>query len=161
MQSVPVSEHVLDAIPGFSQALELTPKPPSVKFNTESEEIPPLSIPDDTVTLERSTRVCSVEVIYAERFSAIFSERGLTDQRVTFLKNRVADSDRQLLQEGGVFYWIMGTERDPSGDLISYSYLRFRRRPRLSPEQADELDELADEAIRAGGASPTIDEDLD
>jgi hypothetical protein len=161
MQSVPVSEQVLDEVARLSEVLELVPKPPSIKVNAKSEETSPPSIPNETITLERKTRVCRVEALLRDRFTAIFSEPGLVDQRVTVLCNRVASSDRQLLREGAVFYWITGTERDPSGDLISYSYIRFRRRPRLSPRQADELDRLADEAILAGGAMPTSDEDLD
>jgi len=160
MKTVPVSEQVLDEVSRLSGVLELAPKPPSARFNSKSENTSPPSV-QETITLERKTRVCRVETLLRDHFTAIFSAPGLVDQRVTFLCNRVASSDQQLLHEGAVFYWITGTERDPSGDLISYSYIRFRRRPRLSPKQADELDTLADEAILAGGALPTSDKDLD
>jgi hypothetical protein len=74
---------------------------------------------------------------------------------------RVAPSDNDLLQEGAVFYWITAMEQDPSGEIISTSHIRFRRRPRLSPEEAKELRKLADEAIIAGGGTPISDEDLE
>ena len=87
-------------------------------------------------------------------FTAIFSEPNLVDQRVMFVRGLVADSDRQLLEEGAVFYWITAIEREHNGEVVSTSSIRFRRRPRLLPKQVDELDRLADEIIRGGGAIP-------
>lgn len=115
----------------------------------------------DNITLESKVRVCRVEALYPDQFTAIFSEPGLVDQRVSFARTRVAPSDNDLLQEGAVLYWITAMEQDPSGEIISTSHIRFRRRPRLSPEEAKELRKLADEAIIAGGGIPISDEDLE
>jgi hypothetical protein len=112
------------------------------------------------VVLDEKIRVCRVETLLSDRFTAIFSEPGEVDQRVRFMRGRVASSDRSLLREGAVFYWIIGTERDPSGDLISTSFIRFRRTPQLSPRQLHRLDDLAEEAILAGGGVPIDDEEL-
>ena len=113
------------------------------------------------VRLEEKVRVCRVETVQADRFTAIFSEPGLPDQRVRFPRSRVAPSDLHLLREGAVLYWIIVTEKDLSGDLVSKWFVRFRRTPRLSQQQISELSDLADEAIRAGGSTPVTDEDLD
>ena len=111
--------------------------------------------------LKSKISVCRVESIYPDEFTAIFSEPGLEDQRVRFKRSRVAPSDFPLLQEGSVFYWITSTEQDASGEVISTSHIRFRRRPRLSAEEIKSLRKLAREAIRAGGGTPISDEDIE
>lgn len=141
--------------------LQHKPKSSPPTLNANDEATLAQSIPRANITLESKTRVCRVEAIYPDEFTAIFSEPGITDQRVKFARSGVALSDIDLLREGAVFYWFTTKERDPSGDIISTSHIRFRRRPRRSPEQAQELRKLAREAIRAGGGVPISDEDLD
>lgn len=148
LKSVPINKEVLYELAELSN-FWMESKPNLVDFNDNEEQNPPSS-----VTLDRKIRVCRVETLLGDRFTAIFSEPGLVDQRVVFRRNLVADSDRQLLEEGAVFYWITAIERKSNGEVISTSYIRFRRRPRLLPGQVEELDELADEIIRAGGATP-------
>jgi len=150
-QQGPASEQILDRVYERKSQSSL----PSVDANTEST-----TTERTRITVDGMTRVCRVETILPDGFTAIFSQPDGVDQRVRFLHTRVAASDMHLLREGAVFYWIIATERDPSGDVISTSYIRFRRTPRLSPEQAEELDKLADEAILAGGGVPTVDDDL-
>jgi hypothetical protein len=132
--------------------------PPS--FDANDEQDPSSPLPPANVILDEKIRVCRVESILSDRFTAIFSETGLPDQRVRFMLTRVAHSDRNLLCEGAIFYWILGTERDESGDLKSASFIRFRRTPRMSPRQLQRLDKLAEDAIRAGGGIPIDDEEL-
>jgi hypothetical protein len=131
---------------------------PSFDANGKQDLSAPL--PPANLILDHDIRVCRVETILSDRFTAIFSAPGKPDQRVRFMLNRVAHSDRQLLCEGAVFYWIRGTERDENGDLKSASFIRFRRTPRPSPRQIEQLDKLADDAIRAGGGDPIDDEEL-
>jgi hypothetical protein len=149
MQPVLFRTHVLD----YNK-----PSLPTLDANNESSLSP--TSQSTSITVDRKIRVCRVETLLPDRFTAIFSEPTLVDQRVRFRRDRVAPSDKNLLQEGAIFYWVIATERDASGDLISTSYIRFRRTPRLSPQQLQRLDELAEEAILAGGGTPTSDEDL-
>ena len=152
---VPAAEEV----PGRILQHRPRPTPPTFSANDEPDLIPPDA--RDNIVLESKTTVCRVEAIYANEFTAIFSKPNAGDQRVRFALNRVAPSDAPLLQEGAVFYWITSTEQDTSGEVISTSHIRFRRRPRLSPEEAKELRKLAREAIIAAGGTPISDEDLD
>ena len=148
MKSVPINRNVLFELAGLHN-FGIESKPDPVNFNGIEEPSPP-----STVILDRKIRVCRVETLLKDRFTAVFSERGLVDQRVLFRLSLVAESDLQLLEEGAVFYWITAIERKPKGEVISTAYIRFRRRPRLLPKQVEELDRLADEIIRAGGATP-------
>jgi len=136
-------------------------KPPHPTLNANDDATLTQLVSRNNIILESKIRVCRVEVIYPEDFTAIFSEPGLVDQRVRFARSGVAFSDNHLLREGAVFYWFTAKEKDPSGEIISISHIRFRRRPRLSPEQAKELKKLAREAIIAGGGKPISDEDLE
>ena len=114
-----------------------------------------------TVAGERSVQVCRVETVNPDSFTALYSDPEHGDRRVRFSATHVAPSDHRLLAEGAVFYWITGTERDASGDVVLISYLRFRRTPRMSPLQLQRLDEAAREAIELGGGVPITEEDLD
>jgi hypothetical protein len=152
---VPATEEIPERI------LQHRPRPTPPTLNANDE--PDLISPDarDNIVLESKTTVCRVEAIYENEFTAIFSTRNAGDQRVRFALTRVPPSDKPLLQEGAVFYWITSTEQDASGEVISTSHIRFRRRPRLSPEEAKELRKLAREAIIAGGGTPISEEGLD
>ncbi len=154
-QANPVSKDV------HQWVLQHKPKPPVPTFNANDEATLAQSAQRNNLILESKIRVCRVEEIYPNDFTAIFSEPGVVDQRVRFARSGVALSDNDLLREGAVFYWFTAKERDPSGEIISTSHIRFRRRPRLSPEQAKELKKLAREAIIAGGGKPISDEDLE
>jgi hypothetical protein len=131
---------------------------PSFDANDKQDLSAPFS--PANVILNHDILVCRVETILSDRFTAIFSVPGVPDQRVRFMLRRVAHSDRHLLCEGAVFYWIRGIERDENGDLKSASFIRFRRTPRPSPRQIEQLDKLAEEAIRAGGGVPIDEEEL-
>lgn len=137
---------------------DVTVSAPSFDANDKQD----LSAPHSPVNviLNRDVLVCRVETILSDRFTAIFPVPGEPDQRVRFMLDRVAHSDRYLLCEGAVFYWIRGIERDENGDVKSASFIRFRRTPRPSPRQIERLDNLAEEAIRAGGGVPIDEKEL-
>jgi hypothetical protein len=137
------------------------PKPIPPTLNANDQDNLAQLTQRNNIVLDSKVRVCRVEEIYPDEFTAIFSEPGLVDQRVKFQRNRVAPSDYHLLQQGAVFYWFTTEEKDLSGEIISTSHIRFRRRPRLSREEAKELEKMAVEAITAGGGSPISDEDLE
>lgn len=101
-----------------------------------------------------SVHVCRVETVLVDRFSAIFTDPGDTDKRVRFLLKNVAPADRSLLREGAVFYWITGTTRDSNGDVVTKSYIRFKRTPRVTADELDELDQMAADVIQAAGGVP-------
>ena len=131
-----------------------------------SQQIPSLTdqlgnVPPEasSLTLEK-VRVCRVETILPDRFTAIFTEPGVGDKRVRFPRGRVQRSDRHLLREGAVFYWIVGIRRESRENVGALSFIRFRRTPRLSSQQLDELEKVAEEAIRLAGGSPITDQDL-
>ena len=44
----------------------------------------------------------------------------------------VSPIDRPLMQPGVSFYWIIGTNRTPSGQQHNMSTLRFKRLPRIT-----------------------------
>jgi hypothetical protein len=104
-------------------------------------------VPSNSLTLDGSVQVCRVETIIGDRFTATFSDPNLGDKRVRFLRSRVPPADRPLLKEGAVFYWIRGTARDDSGNVLPASAIRFRRTPSLSPSQADALDRRVEEVL--------------
>jgi hypothetical protein len=106
-----------------------------------------------------SVHTCRVETVLADRFSAIFT-LGNTDKRVRFMRKLVAPSDRPLLREGAIFYWVRGTGRGADGDVETKSYIRFKRTTRISTQELDEINRMAIEAIRAGGGSPNGIDDL-
>jgi len=101
-----------------------------------------------------SVHVCRVETVLADRFSAIFTDPGDTDKRVRFLLKNVAPADRPLLREGAVFYWITGTTRDANGDVVTKTYIRFKRTPRITADELEELDRMAVDVIHAAGGMP-------
>jgi hypothetical protein len=154
-QTIPLTEETPQRV------LQHKPRPAPPTLNANDEANLTQGAQQNSIILESKVRVCRVEALYPDEFTAIFSEPGLVDQRVRFARAGVALSDNDLLQEGAVFYWFTAKEKDPSGEIISKSHIRFRRRPRLSPEEAKELKKLADEAIIAGGGVPITDEDLE
>ena len=152
-------------------ALRLIPDASRILNRVERADAVPTCRPNRSVTQTPAAQgealradsvyVCRVETVLADRFSAIFTKPGDTDKRVRFLRKLVAPSDRPLLREGAVFYWITGTARDVNGNVVSKSYLRFRRTPRVGADEMAELDRLATEIIRAVGGTPVDYEDVD
>ena len=49
-----------------------------------------------------------------------------------FESEEVSDDDRQLIKPGASFYWTVGTERSPAGQIRNVAIVNFRRTPRWS-----------------------------
>lgn len=95
-------------------------------------------------------RVCKVETLLQDRFTATFREPGKPVQRVRFDISIVSPNDLPLLQVGATFYWCMGTRQDNDGDRAYVSFLRFRRFPRLSEKQVEDARQHAADIAAAG-----------
>ena len=109
-------------------------------------------------------RVCKVETILRDRFTATFREPGKPVQRVRFDISIVSPNDLPLLQVGATFYWCMGYRQDNDGDRAYVSFLRFRRFPRLSEKQVEAARQRAVDIAAAGGwdllTNKEVDEEL-
>jgi hypothetical protein len=51
------------------------------------------------------------------------------DERVEFEYIELSEDDNQLVSPGSVFYWTIGTERTPAGQVKSVSNVEFRYSP--------------------------------
>jgi hypothetical protein len=68
----------------------------------------------------------------ADEFTAEL--RSLIDPRSSSINGEfsvaeVSDSDRSLVQPGAVFYWVIGYDKSPAGQITRISEIRFRRSP--------------------------------
>jgi hypothetical protein len=109
-------------------------------------------------------RVCTVETVLSDRFTATFSQPGKPIQRVRFDISLVSPNDLPLLKEGAPFYWCMGYRQENDGDRAYVSFLRFRRFPRLSDSQVVTAGRRAADIAAAGGwdmlTNKEVDEEL-
>jgi hypothetical protein len=51
------------------------------------------------------------------------------DEQVEFSYDEVSQDDRQLVKSGSAFYWVVGNERTPGGQVKNVSIVQFRRLP--------------------------------
>jgi hypothetical protein len=109
-------------------------------------------------------RLCTVETVLSDRFTATFSDPGKPVQRVRFDRSILSPNDLPLLREGATFYWCMGYRQDNDGDRAYVSFLRFRRFPRLSSKQVADARGRAADIANAGGwellTNAEVDEEL-
>ncbi len=74
---------------------------------------------------------------------ASLTQRGLRERAEIYL-SEVSPPDRELLQEGAVFYWSVGYEDSPAGTRARKSAVRFRRLPPIQvPSNTDAWMEAA------------------
>lgn len=66
-------------------------------------------------------------------------------EQVTFSFEEVSPDDHQLVEEGASFYWRMGTERSPAGQVKNVSLINFRRLPQWSHTSIDRAERNARE----------------
>lgn len=92
-----------------------------------------------------------VTAISQDRFTAIIRDRTnrtQPDEEVELPLEEVSPSDRELLEVGAVFYWNIGRERTPYGQVKRVSEIRFRRLPMWTKQDLraieDEARELRD-----------------
>jgi len=84
--------------------------------------------------------------VLGESFVARLVDRsGQThDEEAEFPHAEVSDDDRDLIQEGAVFYWDIGYIVKPSGQRIRASIVRFRRLPTWTKAELDSAREAAE-----------------
>ena len=67
------------------------------------------------------------------------------EEQVTFSFDEVSTDDLGLVNEGASFYWRIGTERSPAGQVKNVSLLNFRRLPQWSNASMDRAEQSAKE----------------
>lgn len=84
---------------------------------------------DTVLSLEKWIGV--VEHLEAESFWARVTEEenGQLQELVEFPIRIVSPGDRDLLQVGAIFYWLIGYRESPLGTRENASFIRFRRLP--------------------------------
>jgi hypothetical protein len=125
------------------------------------KQSPPVSVRRFLLDPSSVQRVCTVETILSDRFTATFSEPGKPIQRVRFDLSIVSPNDLPLLKEGATFYWCMGYRQENDGDRAYVSFLRFRRFPRLSDRQVETARRRAADIAAAGGWDLLTNEEVD
>jgi hypothetical protein len=128
------------------------------KLSPPIRQFPPVSVRRFVLDVQR---VCTVETVLSDRFTATFSEPGKPVQRVRFGLSMVAPNDLPLLKEGAAFYWCMGYRQENDGDRAYVSFLRFRRFPRLSDEQVSAARTRAADIAAAGGWDVLTNKEVD
>jgi hypothetical protein len=67
------------------------------------------------------------------------------EEQVTFSFDEVSADDLGLVTEGASFYWRIGTERSPAGQVKNVSLINFRRLPQWSNASMDRAERNAKE----------------
>ncbi|MGA9722562.1 MAG: hypothetical protein WBQ86_08925 [Candidatus Binatus sp.] len=73
------------------------------------------------------------------------TDTGAQRLEATFSIDEVSPSDKPLMREGAVFYWIIGFRDYPNGQRKTEQFVRFRRLPIWSRRDIARLDARADE----------------
>ena len=71
------------------------------------------------------------------------------DEEATIPLTEISDEDAATLREGGIFRWVIGYERDPSGAKKRVSQIVFRDLPRLTERDFQQGREWARQTIKA------------
>lgn len=81
-----------------------------------------------------------VTVIEDDEFEAIITDltEGGTKEEITFSFEDVSEDDRELIQEGAIFYWKIGYHVI-RGMRMKGSIIKFRRMPKLSKRKIDQM----------------------
>lgn len=53
-------------------------------------------------------------------------------EEIQFGHDAIDVDDRKLASVGSIFYWYIGYNKKPTGEMRRYSYIRLQRRPKLS-----------------------------
>jgi hypothetical protein len=70
------------------------------------------------------------------------------DELVTFDLDEISEEDRKMVEKGSSFYWTIGTERSPAGQIKNVDMVNFRRLPGWKASSFREADREAQDAIR-------------
>ena len=104
-------------------------------FIRKQNLVRPKRIPWGPVSTLRTKQLWEGTVIACEngRFTARIADRTNPtnpDELATFLLEEVSPDDQGLISPGASFYWIVGTEQTPAGQVKNIAVLNFRRLPR-------------------------------
>lgn len=73
------------------------------------------------------------------------TDMGAPRLEATFSIDEVSPSDKPLMREGAVFYWVIGFKDYPNGQRKTEQFLRFRRLPIWSKRDIARLEARMDE----------------
>ena len=101
----------------------------------DSVVLPPRHTPGTATSKLRTKQIWEGTVVQCEAgsFSARISDRtnpANPDEMAEFEIEEVAPDDQQLINPGATFYWTIGTERTPAGQVRNIAVVNFRRLPR-------------------------------
>lgn len=98
-------------------------------------EPPPPAIFDGSTLRVRQLWEGTVTELRDGEFVALLADKTKSDnpdEEAVFGFSEVAEADRNLIEPGSSFYWTIGYEQTPAGQLKHISVLQFRRFPRWS-----------------------------
>jgi hypothetical protein len=94
-------------------------------------------------------------------FMAVLNDKSRPDspaEQVEFESVELREDDWPLVEPGAVFYWMIGTERTPSGQVRNVSNIEFSRLPvwtRSSLKAASEKGSRVEQWFHANGNRPS------
>lgn len=103
----------------------------------------------------------TVTEVSGETFIAVLNDKSRLsspEEQVEFECVELREDDRPLVVPGSVFYWMIGTERTPSGQVRNISNIEFSRLPvwtRSSLKAALERGSRTDQWFHANGNQPS------
>lgn len=103
----------------------------------------------------------TVTEVRGETFVAVLSDKSRPDspeENVEFESVELREDDLPLVAPGSVFYWMIGTERTPSGQVRNISNIEFSRLPvwtRGSIRAASEKASSVEQWFHANGNRPS------
>lgn len=103
----------------------------------------------------------TVTEVHGATFVAVLNDKSRLDspeERVEFESIELREDDRPLVVPGSVFYWMIGTERTPAGQVRNISNIEFSRLPvwtRGSVKAAKEKGSRAEQWFHANGNHPS------
>jgi hypothetical protein len=66
-----------------------------------------------------------------------------------FSFDEVSDADRPLVEPGAVFYWAIGYDKSPAGQITRVSEIRFRRSPEWNARKLEAVRSEAEQWFRS------------
>ena len=133
------------------KAVNKTSPPGKPLFTKPLIRLPPGSLPKERVRVLQQWEGVVTGTTKDSFFAELqdLGESSLPLEVVEVAIEEVSKDDRPMLVEGAVFYWSIGYETSPGGQLKRMSEIRLRRTPRwtkrtleLAKKQGEELFEL-------------------
>ena len=94
--------------------------------------MPPVAKGKDPTLQIRQLWEGTVTEVHEDEFVAMLSDKSNPqnpNEQATFQYIEVSDDDRSLVKPGSVFYWAIGTQRTPAGQVKNVSGIDFQRAP--------------------------------